>query len=127
MTETKSEGALDYFEDFKKLKSDHPMIQDIINNYSRIFEEMKIPLGQNLINIKQLQEQIEDSLDDKQFGYIFKNMPLLSITYPNYNREQKNINTIYQRVMTNFVKFSKELIEGINQLESSESKHGTKK
>jgi len=114
----KDKSLFSYFEEFKKPKSSHPSIQNIIDNHSRILEQLKVPITQSLKNISIIHGEIQSELSDEEFGLVYSNIKLLSDTFPNYDREQKNLLTLYSILINNTVVYVKELVEGTNEIEA---------
>lgn len=104
-----------YLEGLKTLKVVHPEIKAKLDEYIRILEESKTHKKQIIENINHHFNKIHDEINDMED--IYSGIDILSIHLPNYEREQKNWNTLEHKEITLLVSAIKELIEASNRIE----------
>lgn len=108
-------NLLVYLDKLKVMKSIHPPIQQIIDKYIRVLEEIRIPLRDDMKNVIKYRQEMKSKLVDEDYGDIYDDV-FLNETFTSYDIAQINFNTKKQKEIANLVEFIGILIEGINSI-----------
>ena len=111
--ETKT-NPIRYLEDLKKLEIVHPSIKQKFNEYVRVLEESKIHKIQIINNIDHHYNQINHEMEELKD--VYSGIDILSTHLPNYEREQKNWNTLQHNEISVLVSAIKDIIKLANDI-----------
>lgn len=110
-------NLLDYLERLKNLKPKHEIIKNMLDRSIAILEDSKTHLMQIIMNINHHSGLIKTELAEEEFGIVYSNIDILSTHLPNFQREQKNWNTLKQKEINNLAKCIENLVEASNNIE----------
>lgn len=108
------DSPIPYLNSLEQLKANHPQIDTKLKEYIRILKESITHKMQIILNINHHYGIIQRERTEEELKDVYDGIDILSTHLPNYEREQKNWNTLQQKEINLLVSCIIDLISIIN-------------
>lgn len=106
-------------DEFENLKSEHSNIQAVIDRYKKALKEVEFNLKISMNDMTEYKKKIEEESQSEEYGECYDNIPLISIIFPNFNREIGNYMEVIERNEDMLKDFIKDLVDESNNIKQT--------